>query len=280
MTAPFADRRCPFDATPLDRRFTYLDPPDGEARFPRTSGAHYRREIAGCPACGHLVSIHAMDLNGLYGGDYVDATYGADEARLREAFDRINALEPARSDNVGRVHAVLNFAQTTGRMPGSRAPALLDVGSGLCVFAARMKAEGWNATVLDPDPRAAEHARRTVGVTAVCGDFMTADVPQRFELVAFNKVLEHVIDPVAMLARSKRYIADGGFVYVEVPDGEAAAREGQGREEFFIDHWHVFSPASLAMLVMRAGFSLARLERLREPSRKFTLRAFLTTPHL
>jgi hypothetical protein len=91
-------------------------------------------------------------------------------------------------------------------------------------------------------------------------------------------VLEHVPEPVPMLARAGAWLAPGGFVYVEVPDGEAAARDGAGREEFFIDHWHAFSAASLAMLASRAGFHAAAIERLREPSGKFTLRAFLTCP--
>jgi hypothetical protein len=34
--------------------------------------------------------------------------------------------------------------------------------------------------------------------------------------------------------------------------------------------------ASLALLATRAGFRVQTLERLREPSTKFTLRAFLT----
>jgi hypothetical protein len=51
--------------------------------------------------------------------------------------------------------------------------------------------------------------------------------------------------------------------------------EGPEREEFFVDHWHVFSATSLTVLARRAGLWLQRLERLREPSGKYTLQAFL-----
>jgi len=37
----------------------------------------------------------------------------------------------------------------------------------------------------------------------------------------------------------------------------------------------VFSPGSLALVAARAGFGPIAIERLREPSGKFTLRAFL-----
>ena len=64
-------------------------------------------------------------------------------------------------------------------------------------------------------------------------------------------------------------------MYVEVPDGEKAIEEGPTREEFFIDHFHVFSRASLEHLASGAGMRPLALERLREPSGKFTLRAIL-----
>jgi hypothetical protein len=40
----------------------------------------------------------------------------------------------------------------------------------------------------------------------------------------------------------------------------------------------VFSSASLALVAARAGFSAVLIERLREPSDKFTLRGFLVLP--
>jgi 2-polyprenyl-3-methyl-5-hydroxy-6-metoxy-1,4-benzoquinol methylase len=95
-----------------------------------------------------------------------------------------------------------------------------------------------------------------------------------FDAITLNKVLEHVEEPVALLRAAAPLLEPRGFVYVEVPDGEAAAAEGPGREEFFIEHHHVFSAASLAVTVARAGLALSALERLREPSTKFTLRAF------
>ena len=113
------------------------------------------------------------------------------------------------------------------------------------------------------------------GVRAVCGDFMDGHDFGRFDLVTFNKVLEHVADPVAMLTAATTYLKPGGFVYLEVPDGEGAVRAGWGREEFFIDHPHIFSAASVALMARQAGFSISETERLREPSGKYTLRAFL-----
>lgn len=269
MSAASAPLRCPCEQSFFTRAWVYDEPPEGETRF-AFSGDGYRREMLRCTVCEHFVSRPDFDPGSIYLDEYVDSTYGD---RLRETFERITALPPERSDNHWRVERVAGFARE--HLAGRPEPTVLDVGSGLCVFLQGMKSRGFRGTALDPDPRTAAHAREVVGVEAVCADYMEAPELGRFDIVAFNKVLEHVADPVAMLARSAGNLAEGGFAYVEVPDGPAAAREGPGREEFFVEHLHVFSPASLALTAERSGLRVLRLDRFREPSTKFTLSAFM-----
>jgi 2-polyprenyl-3-methyl-5-hydroxy-6-metoxy-1,4-benzoquinol methylase len=222
------------------------------------------------------VNRHQMNLRELYQGNYINATYGAD--KIRAAFQKIMALPPHRSDNYQRVRRILRYMHDlrNGRIADyESAPTVLDVGSGLCVFLQRMKEEGWECTALDPDPRAVEHARNHVGVRAVCGNFLNTPQLSSYDLITFNKVLEHVENPIAVLQKSRQHLRPGSVVYVEVPDGEAAMVEGAGREEFFIEHFCAFSLTSLSLLATRAGFSARCLERVREPSGKYTLRAFL-----
>jgi SAM-dependent methyltransferase len=267
-------RVCLCGGTAFDTVFVYDAPPQGEIAFDFSARGRYSREIVRCRSCGHFLSLHEMDMSGLYSASYVDATYASG---IANGFDRVVALPVGRSDNAGRVEHIKAFVEANGaRREASRPPAILDVGSGLCVFLHRVKTEtDWICTALDPDPRAAEHARERVGVSAVCGDFMAVPDLGRFDIITFNKVLEHVTDPVAMLQKSARHLRPGGFVYVELPDGEAASADGPGCEEFFIDHHHVFSRKSLEVLGARAGFSVLNIESLREPSGKYTLRAFL-----
>jgi SAM-dependent methyltransferase len=261
---------CPLCGGRIDPALSWSSPPEGETHFDLPAGQDYEREFRVCSVCGHYVSVHGLDLSGLYSGAYVDATYGADG--MRRTYDRIMGLPPEGSDNFGRVARVDAWARAHG---DGAERTVLDVGSGLAVFPVRMKQAGWDVTALDPDERAAEHARSVAGVTAVAGDFMERSVDGHYALVTFNKVLEHVPDPVAMLARARSLLTPGGAVYVEVPDGEAAAAAGgERREEFFIEHLCAFSPASLALLCRRAGFAVELIERIREPSDKYTLYAF------
>ena len=258
---------CPIcGAAGLERVFAFDAPPEGETPLPLPERTPYRRELKRCGACGHFVNDHDLDLEAIYSGDYMDVTYEGDE--LRRTYERIMALPPERSDNVARVERI---GPGDGR-------TVLDIGSGLGVFPARMKEAGWRATALDPDPRSADHARKTIGVEAVCADFMTADGLGSFDLVTLNKVLEHVVDPVAMLARAGGCVAPGGTLYVELPDGEVAVGLGVEREEFGIEHYHAFSMASMCLLAARAGLVVRSAARLREPSTKVTLYAFLERP--
>ena len=269
------DFLCPICSCGRGRRvFLYDNPPVGEIAFDFSSGRKYRREVLKCEGCGHYISRHDMDDGSLYSGEYVNATYSGEDG-IRKAYERITGLDPSMSDNAGRVARVNEVAGNYFAALGEAGRSVLDVGSGLCVFLGRMKTHGWNCTALDPDARAVSHAVNTVGVNAVCGDFMNVELPAAYDLITFNKVLEHVADPVKMLERARAYLRPGGLIYVEVPDGECAEANGSGREEFFIDHLHVFSFASLALMATRAGFVTVLMERLREPSTKYTLRGFL-----
>ncbi len=253
--------------------FEYDTPPDGEIRFDFGSRQDYFRRMLQCNICGHFFSDFKMDTKALYSGNYVNANY-SDSSGIKRTFDRIVSLDPSRSDNHGRVKAVSEFADALWN-GGKSEKHILDVGSGLGIFPHGIKHAGWNCTAIDPDKSAVEHIVANVGVRAIQCDFMTAELSECYDAISFNKVLEHVDDPISMLNHSKKYLAPRGFVYVEVPDGEMAAREGKGREEFFIDHIHVFSFASTVLMAKKAGFTPLTVVRLQEPSTKYTIRAFL-----
>jgi SAM-dependent methyltransferase len=273
LSGPRPTLHCSCSGRHLVAAFAYDGPPAGETRFD-LGGAVYARAYDRCTECGHWFARHALDIGKLYEQAYLDATYGG-PAGMRERMEQILALPPESSDNAGRVTRFLPFASARfeGNTDGRR---LLDVGAGIGVFPAAMKSAGWTVVAIEPDLRTAEHLRDAVGIEVHAMPIAALDPAKvgRFDAVTFNKVLEHVEDPVELLAAAQPLLADGGFVYAEVPDAEAAAAEGPGREEFFIEHHHVFSQSSLTQLGEQAGFSALSVERLREPSGKFTLRGF------
>jgi len=57
---------------------------------------------------------------------------------------------------------------------------------------------GWECSAIDPDPPAVAHMRGHVGVNAVQGDFIDFSTLDKYEIITFNKVLEHVADPASI----------------------------------------------------------------------------------
>ena len=260
---------CPCDKPDPVPAFQYNQPPEGETRFD-WGGQTYQRGYKKCRNCGHWHAEIQMDLTDFYRGGYVDGTYGN---RLKENFKRILALPESKSDNTARVKRVLDFAK--GKWGDKKVPNLLDVGSGLAVFPFRMKEAGWQVTALDPDARAAAHASENAGVKSVHADFLKwePETGEKFDVITLNKVLEHVEDPITMMAHARKWIQPGGVLYIEVPN-VTAAQKGPGREEFFIEHLHVFSESSLVSVAQREGWSADSVFELQEPSGKLSLCAF------
>jgi len=256
----------------FEKIFTFSAPPLIETKYKSLADVEYQRVTWQCVNCKHFIDSHEMDLSEIYSGEYVDATYKDNEG-VKRTFERIINLPPEKSDNTGRVKRLNEFAAAYWKSYDAR--SVLDIGSGLGVFPYLMKQHGWEVTALDPDQRAVTHAKEVIGVEGICGDFFEVTPDNKFDLITFNKVLEHVSDPIKMLAKSLENLNPGGLVYVEVPDGDIASLDGSEREEFTIDHLHIFSFISVAILADKAGFYPVTIERLQEPSTKFTLRAFL-----
>ena len=273
---------CPCGLEALTHIHTFHTPPQGETKF--VNNDKYYRELWRCSYCGHYVSKHTMDLSSLYSGAYTEATYGS-SARCR--FETIINLPPEKSDNEGRVQRISRLAKQYlfNNDVNSSLINILDVGSGLCVFLYRVyKVLGWHCVALDPDAAAVAHAQEVAGIHAVQGNFLQDDLDAlelmkgqngRFDIITFNKVLEHVEDPVRMLSFAHKILKEKGIVYIEVPDGEQAEKITVNREEFFLEHWHAFSMNSVIFCAHKAHFLPLCVERISEPSGKRTLWAVL-----
>src|SRR5689334_6721966 len=118
--------RCPISgASEAHLVFAYETPPAGEIGFRRPAGEPYHREVWQFAPSNHFVSRHAMRVATDYDGAYVDATYG-DATGMARTFERIIALPPEKSDNVGRIRRLQQFA--AGYFAKGKALRLLDVG--------------------------------------------------------------------------------------------------------------------------------------------------------
>jgi 2-polyprenyl-3-methyl-5-hydroxy-6-metoxy-1,4-benzoquinol methylase len=202
-----------------------------------------------------------------YEREYASSTYGV---QIRKKFEEVIALPEEKSDNRQRVKWLEErLKEQPMSSPETR---ILDVGSGLGVFPYLMAQHGWKVTALEPNLDLTNHLQ-SLGCFRVCGGHLNSlDTTETFDLITLNKVLEHVADPVGMLVDVRKYLSPEGCLYLEVPDGEGALAVGQDREEFFIEHLHVFSLKSLETMLENAAYLAVASAVLREPSGKYTIR--------
>lgn len=138
---------------------------------------------------------------------------------------------------------------------------LLDVGAGNGEFLKFAKTMGWNAVGLDNDPKAVAVAKSD-GLDMRLGSLdLFASQETEFDFITVSHVIEHVYDPVKLLADCKRLLKPGGQLWLETPNINA---KGHQR---FQENWRglepprhlvLFSQKALTEALAKMGFEEIR----------------------
>ena len=101
---------------------------------------------------------------------------------------------------------------------GAGSKQLLDVGSGLGFFLSDATERGFTVSGVEPDASVVEQARAR-GVPVRHGYFPHCLEPsERFDVIVFNDVLEHVPDLGGVLDASTDHLAPGGLLVLNCPN--------------------------------------------------------------
>ena len=154
----------------------------------------------------------------------------------------------------------LEFALRDGPH-GGRA---LDVGAaaGFCM---KVLAElGFEVHGVEPAAAIARHASERLGLETVhVGTLDTAaHAPRSFDLITMWDVVEHVVDPAALLRKARELLKDDGKLVLETQNVDSAfARLLGPRWHHFkhAEHIYHFSPRTLRALLEASGFALREL---------------------
>jgi 2-polyprenyl-3-methyl-5-hydroxy-6-metoxy-1,4-benzoquinol methylase len=176
--------------------------------------------------------------------------------QLIEVFDDGSIYEGAfllREDIMARHHKTL--AGLERRVPPGR---LLDVGCGPGFFLEAARERGWAGTGVDPSPFSIEHIR-SLGFEGHQGLLHEAVLPSAsFDAVSLLQVVEHLLDPRALLDGCRRLLRPGGALLVATPNPVSILAKAQ-RERF--NYWippvHCtwYTPRALTRLLNTAGFT-------------------------
>ena len=136
---------------------------------------------------------------------------------------------------------------------------LLDVGAGIGQYVADMTEVGWDAQGVEPSAGAVELARRT-GRRVQHGDVFASFLnEERFDVVSFWHVLEHVHEPVAALRRAHSLLRAGGRLMLAVPNWDSWMRERVGSSWWALEaprHVHHFTTDTLRRTLETSGFAV------------------------
>jgi SAM-dependent methyltransferase len=134
-----------------------------------------------------------------------------------------------------------------------RGGRVLDAGAGGGEVVYVFRKLGFDAIGLEPDERYARHAREVLGVPVETGFVQDHSFPTgRFDAMTMYHALEHVEDPVGILAKLRGWLSEGALLLIEVPNVEA--RSIHPRHRFHFAHFYNFNRATLEATGRKAGF--------------------------
>ena len=99
-----------------------------------------------------------------------------------------------------------------------------------------------------------------------------------YDLITFNKVIEHIRQPQAVLRDARTAVAPHGMIYVEVPHRLSAFCHPPDHFILGALHHHLCSVPALARLLEDAGWVTVEAGTVYEPSGKVTAFAFAGLP--
>jgi len=208
-------------------------------------GRHYRC----CNACGAavLAVLPAPEHFEVSDDerDFYGKRYWTDYSRARDLPD---IGERVRSDLSERclfwLERLLEVAQPPGRA--------LEIGCGHGAFVCLMKDLGFDAVGTELSGWVVEFAKRTFDVPVLQGRLETLDLEPGFKCIAAFDVLEHLNDPLEAARRCGDLLAPDGVLLLQTP---CYRGEGPDWSMFQEDeHIHLFTEASIRLLLARAGF--------------------------
>lgn len=142
---------------------------------------------------------------------------------------------------------------------------LLDIGSGPGLFLKCAKDKGINAIGIEPSKEAFKYSRKkhNVEVLNITLENMDQTI-EKFDIVHSSLVMEHILDPLQYIKKSKKMLKKGGLLCIIVPNDFNPIQKINvklGSKQWWVspfEHLNYFNSKSLRGLVEKAGLEVVK----------------------
>lgn len=258
-------------------RFTFEVKRDGEKYAYTKDRLNKYAQYFVCDNCEVMILDDTSDYENIYTDGSYYSVDGDPAEFLQKRFDQVISFPKEKSDNMARVERIKAFLKTQPFFQSKKERSVMDVGAGMGVFLYKFLEEGWKGTAVDLEPNSCAFMRKALkGVDVLEGRLQDFPRKKKYDLITFNRVLEHISDQFPVLRAAHDFLADDGILYLELPDALSYYLPGVGPtcQEFGWSHYFVYSAKSMVELGSKAGFEMVSMTRLVEPSAKHTIYAF------
>lgn len=172
-------------------------------------------------------------------------------------------------------HILLKWYPERVRHFTQDATSLLELGLGHGITAAAFGNHFQRHVVIDASPAVIENFRKRYPdskAEIVESYFENFETSERFDVIVFGFILEHVDDPVLVLKHFKQFLAPGGRMFVTVPNAEVLNRRlghlagmladmtELSEHDHLLGHKRYYTVKTLTQDLERAGYAVRRLE--------------------
>ncbi|MBD1140954.1 class I SAM-dependent methyltransferase [Pelagibacterales bacterium SAG-MED39] len=237
----------------------------GENLFGLEKKKTYERKLYKCH-CGHYYNIHKFSkfLKEVYKKNYSNYSH----SDIEKKFNKILSLKN-KSSNLKRINFI--------KMRINNKNEILDVGSGMGIFPYTLKKKGYSVDCIESDKNMCNFLKKKKLKLVSQNLLKIKNLKKKYDLITFNKILEHFeLNKIKkILINYKKLLKPDGKIYIEVPDS-LASKKGIDRQEFYFEHYNIFSKKSLKILLQDLDFKINYLKSIYEINKKFTLRALIS----
>lgn len=239
-------RRCPFCLS------------GGEETFIRPDLLHVRY----CATCGaYFISPAPTDqaLTDFYSRYYADhrkvemQQYLHDSSLLKEML----AMDPFMDIKVSEIANAMKLANA----------GTLDVGFGMGLTMVLLRKLGARVAGIDLDPEAVAFAQTHLGISETHQlDVLNLTPDHPYDLITFHDLIEHPLDPMALLTKARSLLTPGGLLSIWTPNGSFLMEEREPVQlRVDLEHMQYLSCRTCSVIARELGFEIIHLESLGTP---------------